>query len=334
MVKTMEMRLIVGLILLLMPSLIWLLLRPIHSPWWFENIISSPLIILVIFSVLMLALSNFFSYLNSLSYFLSGLLVNFILVVFLNNSISITNPACSDSVTFFQFNIKYTEKEHEINELIDHLITTQYHLITLQGVSQHSKQQIVEKLSPYYPYFIRGESEHQQVFSDQLLFSRYAFSKIKYYKNTQRAYLIESHWHLPASDINLYTLHPPSPRNEKFWQSRNKTLYQLNYALKSASIHDSSFEGSQVNNLLIDRSLVIGDLNISKHSNRINLLKQGMNTEFVNSWPKQRYVASFLAVAIDHFWVSKPANICERQRINQFTWSDHYAIKTQVDFKK
>jgi hypothetical protein len=334
MVKTMEMRLIVGLILIFLPSLIWLLLRPIHSPWWFENILSSPLIILVIFSILMLALSNFFSYLYSLSYFLSGLLVNVILVIFLNNTIKITNLTCSDSVTFFQFNIKYTEKQHELNELIEHLIERRYHLIALQGVSQHSKQQIIEKLSPYYPYFIRGESENKQVFSDQLLFSRYAFSKIKYYKSGQRAYLIASQWHLPVTEINLFTLHPPSPRNEKFWRSRNKTLYQLNYALKNSLMLDSSGEGSQVNKLLMDRSLVIGDLNISKHSSRINLLKQGMNTEFVNSWPNQRYVASFLGVAIDHFWASKPATICERQRINKFNWSDHYAIKTQVDFEK
>jgi len=330
----MEMRLIVGLILILMPSLIWLLLRPIHSPWWLENILSSPLIILVIFSLLMLILSNFFSYLHSLSYYLSGFLVNFILVIFLNNTISLTNLACSDSVTFFQFNIKYSEKEHELSELIEHLIAKQYHLIALQGVSQHSKQQIIEKLSPYYPYFIRGENVHQQVYSDQLLFSRYAFSNIKYYKNGHRAFLIASQWHLPLTDIHLYTLHPPSPRNENFWRSRNQTLYQLNYALKTSLMHGPSVEGSQVNNLLMNRSLVIGDLNISKHSNRINLLKQGMNTEFVNSWPNQRYVTSFLGVAIDHFFVSKPTNICVRQRINKFSWSDHYAIKTQVDFKK
>jgi len=334
MVKTMEMRLTVGLILILMPSLIWLLLRPIHSPWWLENILSSPLIILVFFSLLMLVLSHFFSYLHSVNYYLSGLFVNFILVIFLNNTVNINNRTCSDSVTFFQFNIKYTEKQHELSELVEHLIVKKYHLIALQGVSQHSKQQIIEKLSPYYPHFIRGESDNQRVFSDQLLFSRYAFSNIKYYKSAQRAYLIASQWHLPATDINLYTLHPPSPRNEKFWRSRNKTLYQLNYALKNSQMNNSSVEASQVNNLLMAPSLVIGDLNISKHSSRITLLKQGMNTEFVNSWPNQRYVASFLSVAIDHFWVSKPTHICERQRINKFNWSDHYAIKTQVDFNK
>jgi hypothetical protein len=328
----MEMRLILWAILILMPSFIWLLLRPIHSPWWFENIVSSPLIILVIFSILILALSIVFSYLHNLSYYIAGLSVNFILVIFLNNTININYRTCSDSVTFFQFNIKFTEKEDEANELIDYLIQSQYHLISLQGVSQHLKQQIVENLSPYYPYFIRGDSDEQQVSSDQMLFSRYAFSKTKYYKNGRRALLIASRWHLPSGDINLYSLHPPSPRTENFWRTRNKTLYQLNYLLKNSLTPNSSVEGTQTNDLLINRSLVIGDLNISRHSKRINLLKQGMNTKFVNSWPKQRYFPSFLGVAIDHFWVSKPANICKRQRLNEFNWSDHYAIKTQVNF--
>jgi hypothetical protein len=36
----------------------------------------------------------------------------------------------------------------------------------------------------------------------------------------------------------------------------------------------------------IKNLLAIGDLNLSKHSSRIKMLMQGMNTEFVNSWPK------------------------------------------------
>jgi endonuclease/exonuclease/phosphatase (EEP) superfamily protein YafD len=314
-------------ILVLMPSLIWLLLKPIHSPWWLENTLSNPIFIVVIYSVLMLALIHFVSYLHCAAYFL----INFFLAVLLNsigtfNGISSLNKitslnkkACTEPITFFQFNIKYTEKEEQLNELVEHLIAGKYHLITLQGVSQQTKQQLVENLSPYYPYFIRGESEHQTVVSDQLLFSQYAFSNSKYYNRSGSAFLISSQWQLPLNEINLYSLHPPSPRNEKLWQSRNKTLYQLKYAL---------------NNSPVKNSLVIGDLNISRHSSRIKLLKQTMNTAFVNSWPKNSYTLPFMGLAIDHLWVSKPANICARQRISQFSWSDHYALKTQIDFKK
>jgi len=314
-----------------MPSLIWLLLKKVRSPWWLENTLSTPFVILVISSGLMLSLIYFISYLDCLGYFF----INFILAIFLNNTgtfnnlVTFNNKACIDPVTFFQFNMKYTEGEHELNELIAHLIAGQYHLITLQGVSQRSKQQIVEKLIPYYPYFIRGESHHQQVYSDQLLFSRYAFSNIKYYKNGYGFSLISSQWQLPFNEINLHTLHPPSPRNEELWQSRNKALYQSKNAVKTSEKARFPVTHSSVKN-----SLVIGDLNLSKHSNRIKLLTQGMNTIFVNSWPNKRYISTYLGLAIDHFWVSKTANICSRQRIETFSWSDHYAIKTQVDFKK
>jgi len=249
------------------------------------------------------------------------------------NTLDNLSPAngtqCSEPVVFFQFNLKYTEKQDELNELIAHLVMERYHLITLQGVSQQAKHQIVEQLNPYYPYFILGENEHQQVNSDQLLFSQFAFSKTKYYKNGGSAYLIASQWHLPFNEINLYTLHPPSPRNEKLWQTRNQTLYQLKHALKSAAERSSIKDITLKNN-----SLVIGDLNLSKHSARIELLRAGMNTRFVNSWPNKRYALPFMGLAIDHLWISNPAIICERQRINQFSWSDHYAVKTQVDFKK
>ena len=308
------------LILGLLPSFIWLSLKQIHSPWWLENILSTPFIILAIYTVLIFPLIYFVPYQHCIGYFF----INFIFAIYLNNAsgfsnlITLNNKVCTDPVTFFQFNMKYTENAFELDELIEHLIAGQYHLIALQGVSQKSKKQIVERLNPYYPYFIRGESDYQQVYTDQLLFSHYAFSSIKYYKNGHNAFLISSLWQLPFNEINLHTLHPPSPRNESLWQVRNKTLYQLKHALKASSLKNS---------------LVIGDLNISKHSSRIKLLNQGMNTQFINSWPKKPYVFAFLGLVIDHLWVSKPANICTRQRINKFSWSDHYAIKSKVDFK-
>lgn len=336
MVKLMEIRHFIPLILILMPSLIWLLLKQVHSPWWLENMLSTPFIVLVIYSGLMLLLLYFLSYSECLGYFV----INFILAIFLNNIssfsniVTFNNKACIEPVTFFQFNMKYTEGHNELNELIEHLVTGQYHLITLQGVSQKSKQQIIEKLSPYYPYFIRGESHHQQVYSDQLLFSRYAFSNIKYYKNDHGSPLISSQWQLPFNEINLYTLHPPSPRNEDLWQSRNKTLYQLKNALENSTETNYSVANTSMAKSTVKSSLVIGDLNLSKHSARIKLLTQGMNTAFVNTWPNKRYIFTFFGLAIDHFWVSKTANICYRQRLEPFSWSDHYAVKTQVNFNK
>ncbi len=310
----MDIKFFIALILICLPSFSWLLLKQVHSPWWLENISSTPFIILIFYLFLMLVLSSFISFQQCLAYFI----INFILLVCLNGMFSFNKKTCYEPINFFQFNMKYTEEERHLTELIDYLIAEQYHLITLQGVSQQSKQQIIERLSPFYPHFIRGESDHQQAHSDQLLFSHYAFKDIKYIKSGQSSFLITSQWQLPASEINLLSSHPPSPRNEKLWQTRNRTLYQLKNAL---------------NHPAENTSLVIGDLNLSKHSSRINILKQGMNTKFINSWPNTHYTTSLFGLAIDHLWVSNPAEVCNRQRVDKFNWSDHYAIKTQVGFK-
>jgi len=308
-----ETRLFIALLLILLPSSTWLLLRQVHSPWWLENSLSTPFIIIFIYIILLLVLNHFISMQQCLVYFA----INVVLAICLNNAITVDNDHCFESIDVFQFNIKYIEEESELSELIDHLIIEQYHLITLQGVSQQTKQKFIERLSPYYPHFIRGESWRQQVQSDQLLFSRFAFTNTKYFNSGDHAFLITSQWKLPVRAINLLALHPPSPRNEELWHQRNRTLYRVQHEL---------------NNLSERSSLVVGDLNLSKHSNRLNSLRQGMNTKFVNSWPNKPYIFSFWGLAIDHLWVSKPAKICSRQRIDKFTWSDHYAIKTQIHF--
>lgn len=310
-----ETRLVITSILLLLPGLIWFLMKQAHSPWWLENAASTPFTILAIYIVLMLAFIFFLSIQECFIY----LFINFIFALALNNTVIFNNKPCADSINFFQFNIKYHEADNELLPLIEHLIIEKYHLISLQGVSQQSKQQLVVALSPYFPHFISGGSTQQQVSSDQLLFSRYDFTNINYVKSGHSSFIITSQWQLPFNTINLHSLHPPSPRNEQFWLTRNRTLYQLKHQLNTAKQKNS---------------IVIGDLNLSKHSNRMNSLKDGMSTNFVNTWPNKHYVASFFGLAIDQFWVSKPAIICSRQRINKFRWSDHYAVKTQVDFKE
>jgi endonuclease/exonuclease/phosphatase (EEP) superfamily protein YafD len=311
--RLVEAKLILVFILILLPSFMWYLMKQVHSPWWLENITATPFSILPIYLLLMLACIRFLSVQQSVIYFT----VNFFLAIMFNNTVTFRNQNCTDAVNIFQFNIKYQEDVKLLVPLLQHLIDEKYHLVALQGVSQKSKKQLVKMLSPYFPHYISGGSEVKGVITDQLLFSHYAFSDISYIKEGQHAFLMTSKWQLPFNEIDLYTLHPPSPRNEKLWKIRNKTLYQLKYKLTNPAIN---------------KSLVIGDINLSKHSKRMNVLKGSMNSYSVNSWPQKNYIPRFLGLAIDQLWVSRPINICARQRIKQFTWSDHYAIKTQVDF--
>jgi len=323
--RLIEARLVIAFILILLPTIIWTLMKQVHSPWWLENLASTPFSLVAIYLVIMLAFISFLSIQQAIIYFT----INFFLALYLNNTVIFNNQDCADPVSIFQFNIKYQEGGNQLTPLIEHLINERYDLIALQGVSQRSKRQLIEKLSPYFPYFISGGSAEKDVISDQLLFSRYAFANISYVKDGQHAFLITSQWQLPFDEINLYSLHPPSPRNEELWQTRNKTLYQLKYALNNLPLDTLSEEKASVK-----KSLVIGDLNLSKHSKRMNILKEGMHSRSVNSWPNKPYIPMLFGLAIDQLWLSNSASICARQRINQFTWSDHYAIKTQLNLKK
>ncbi|MCP4988442.1 MAG: endonuclease/exonuclease/phosphatase family protein [Colwellia sp.] len=321
----MEIRLVITSALIVLPSLIWLLMNQAQSPWWLENISASPFIILPIFCVLILILVTFISIGQSFSLFV----VNFIIAVCINNATNLHDKPCIDSIRIFQFNTKFQTNEAQLTLLAEHLISEKYHLIALQGVSQRAKKQLIKKLNPYFPHFISGGRANKPVFSDQLLFSRYAFTNVHYIKSGESAYLINSQWQLPFIQIDLHSLHPPSPRSELLWGTRNKVLYQLKQSLNEAE------EGALLEpNGLLKSSLVIGDLNLSKHSNRIKHLKGEMKSKFVNSWPQKPFIPMLLGLAIDQLWVSKSANICSRERISHLTWSDHYAIKTQLNFIK
>jgi len=309
-------------------------MKQIYSPWWLENIFATPLSIVPIYCVLMLLLMSFLSIGQCFSF----LGINFILAIFINNIASFNKSYCEESIKIFQFNIKYQENETELTSLVDHLISQRYHLIALQGVSQRSKHQLITMLSPYFPHFINGANTRAQVISDQLLFSHYAFTDINYVGNGHSAFLISSQWHLPLYEINLHSLHPPSPRNEQFWQTRNKTLYQLKYALNQdiqAKSADTNLPKEQLRKAegLVTMSLVIGDLNLSKHSSRIKPLKASMKSKPVNSWPNKPYIPTLFGLAIDQLWISEQADICQRKRVHQFSWSDHYALATKLSFK-
>jgi len=305
-------RLIVGLLGGVLPSVAWQLMKQVHSPWWIENTFSSPFIIIPIAVVLIIVLFRLLTW----RVCLGMCVVNVVFAFALNNPLSSSAKDCDNPITFFQFNMKFTEDKAQLTQLIEHVKVKDYHLIALQGVSVKVKDFLVNELSPNFPYFVNSDSKHH-VHSDQLLFSRYAFEQVDYFKHQYSAYLITSQWQLPAGEVKLLTMHPPSPRSESLWKIRNKTLYQLAYVLEQSPLASA---------------LVIGDLNISHHSTRIKSLVAGMDTVFVNSWPKTPFTSASMGLTIDHLWVSNPAKVCQRERVDLFRWSDHYAVQSQVSF--
>lgn len=307
------------LLLLILPSMIWLLLKSFHSPWWLENIFSTPYVIPVVALLMIIC----FSRVMILSVACVVLLMNSALAFYLDNMsldntshLNTTNKSCTATMPIFQFNLKYNEKPHDLASLVLYLKSQPYQLISLQGVSLSTKNMLVDELSPYFPYFINTNSMKPYAHSDQLLFSLYAFKNTKHYKHGQSTFLISSLWQTPNIDIQLYALHPPSPRSESLWKIRNKTLYQLAHELE---------KNSKAN------AVVIGDLNISAHSARLESLTHNMSIVPVNSWPKIEFLPAFIGVAIDQLWLSSEHDICQRARVTGFDWSDHYPIATQIN---
>lgn len=313
----MDARILISLSLILLPSFLWLLLKQFYSPWWLENLASSPLIIVPINLLFMLLLMKYLSYGQCFTYFF----INLSIAIFINNWEGGERSSCDEPIEFFQFNMKYMEQESKVDELLHQLLTKPFDLIALQGVSQKAKRNIINKLMVHYPYFITGENQSLAVRTDQLIFSRFALSDMHYVKSGNSSFLMSSHWHLPQREISLFTLHPPSPRNEALWLTRNKVLYQLKQGLEK-----SKESGEE--------AIVIGDLNLSKHSARMKIFPSTMSSSFVNSWPSNIPFAVLGGLAIDHFWLSNSGNICQRKLIKGLKWSDHFPIHTTVTFDK
>ena len=322
-------------ILIISPCIIWLTLLNISTPWWLENLLSTPLIIVLIALILLVIVIK---YVSSIQFFVH-LIANLCIAIIINNvqffdenphiKVSAKNESgCNNSKNFFQFNMKFNNNEKDIDKLVDYLIKDDFELITLQGVPQQEKGTLIKKLQSAYPYHIRGEKHKENIITDQLIFSRHSFKNITYHIIDDTSPLISSDWLVPVTSnrdnvklktINLYTLHPPSPRNKKLWETRNTVLNKLNQDLMKKKL-----------NTLENTTIVIGDLNLPKNTERIRYIDNLMHTIHINSWPNYKYLSTVFGIAIDHFWISKTAHICSRDRIDRFNGSDHYAIKTKI----
>ena len=324
----------IHIIVVLLPWLTWLALIKMTIPWWLENIISTPYIVILVVIIAFLCINKSPSKIRFISY----VTVNLLLATIINNyQMGNTNIYslkrgkiilnCNNNIAIFQFNMKYNDNIEDNNQLINYLIKEEYDLITLQGVHQQEKKLIINRLKGSYPFYIIGENENKSSVTDQLIFSRYPLKDVTYHKIIDGHPFISSEWIIPnkhtstgANAILLYTLHPPSPRSKRLWEIRNSALNQL----------IESFIKDHKNGPLNSKAIVIGDLNIPKTSNRTSYLEELMHTKHINSWPNNDYLSIIFGLAIDHLWISKSAYICSRERIDSFNGSDHYAIKSKI----
>jgi len=294
------------------PSFIWYLLVQAYSPWWLENLVATPFIIIPLYFV-----SPFILYLLGSKKLFFGLLINLFIALSFNGDFYNNGTECYEGDSVFQFNMKYDEKN--LNLLGNFLIKQRYDFVALHEVSPVARQFLLNKLIPYYPYFISGVNQQLSIETDQLILSTHPLKNNKYQTNEGSSYLISMQWKLANELVEVMVLHPPSPRTEPLWRKRNQTLYQL-----QRKIHQTKG----------DRILIIGDLNISNHSTRLKQITTNLISKHINSWPNHPLIPQILGYSIDQVWLSQPGRICSKRSIKKLNYSDHYAIETKIYWSK
>jgi endonuclease/exonuclease/phosphatase (EEP) superfamily protein YafD len=297
--------------ILVLPAVLWLFIAPIYSPWYLENLLSSPLVIILTFFTLTLIFIRYINIKNVLIYFIASAFI--IVICSLRNIGKNDSSRCNNPIKVFQFNINYDDKF--INRLSRFLNDSQYDLVVLQEISPLTRIALIKNLSPFYPYFVTGVSHSKHLETDQLILSRYRFTDTQYHLQLSTSHLIQMKWHANHKLINLFTLHPPSPRTHDLWKKRNLTFYQLL---------------NQVKTLENEKVLLIGDFNLSSYSSRIEQFTRVLSGSFIGSWPNSANFPAYFTLAIDHIFVDPSTKICSRERIDNFNYSDHYPILNKI----
>ncbi len=292
------------------PSFMWYLLIQLYSPWWLENLVATPLVIIPLYFI-----SPFIFFLSSNKNLLTGLLLNLGIAIAYNGNFNNSEPRCVEGNRIFQFNIKYDETN--LNLLAKFLIKENYDFIALHEVSPIARKSLLHKLNPYYPYFISGINKQLSIETDQLILSTHPLKNTRYQTYEGSSYLISTVWKLDNKLVKVMVLHPPSPRTEQLWLKRNQTLYQLQRMIQQSKE---------------DKILVIGDLNISDHSARLKPITKKLINKHLNSWPNHSLIPQSFGYSIDQLWLSLPGRICSKNTINKLDYSDHYAIETKVSW--
>jgi len=298
-------------LILILPSVVWVLLPPIYSPWYIENLLSSPFVILVGFLILMITLYHHFNIKMVILCF--ALNCGVIGATVYKNITKKERFNCSDTMTIFQFNNMYNASHTD--KLIRYLEKERYDLVALQEISPQVRKTLIKALSPFYPYFINGISNIKHIETDQLIFSQYRFTHTKYHQQFSASHLIQTRWHIGSSPVQLFTLHSPSPRTHELWRRRNLTFYQ---------------SVGQIKLLANEKVILVGDFNLSNYSSRIEQFSEGISADYIGSWPNLKYLPAYFTLAIDHVFVSDSSKTCSRERINNFEYSDHYPILTKI----
>lgn len=299
------------LVLLLLPSVFYYFSSQIYSPWYLENLFATPLVFIVIYLVIAVCLFP----LLTIRLFIITLILNFAItyIAILVTRSNSSQGSCNEQLSILQFNNGYNESN--ITQLANYLLDKDFDLVALQEITPFARSTLLRTLTPKYPHAISGISHKAYITTDQLVLSKHPLQQTKYHRDKTTAFVIQSLWLVDDYVIDLFTVHPPSPREYTLWKKRNTALYKL-----KTLVNQSSNDGV----------LALGDFNLSSYSPRIELFESALSTQSLGSWPNTWMIPEQLAIPIDHFYASSLIRICTRKTINSLNYSDHYAIETKV----
>jgi len=313
---------IIVLILLLLPALAVNI-----NIWWLDNLINLQLQISVLaLAVIVINFVISFVYSKRYKVVLSALYcwlvaIN-IIPLYFNESLATSIGDKATSFTVAQLNLSYNNPN--LTQLLPILGDRHFDLLVLQEVSDEQHINI-KQLAKHYPYSF-GLNAQEATPSGLAMFSRNPITEKHIhdlgYKSGQ---LLEAIIQMPhsTSPIQVFALHPSSPRSEILWQRRNETFSIL---AEKASV--SPF----INKIMI------GDFNSSPWSSAFKNLQQ--NSQLKNSangfgyLPSWSYSAkplfSILTSAyIDHSLISPSFNVLNKYS-QLIQGSDHRLVITEL----
>jgi len=234
-----------------------------------------------------------------------------------------TQQSTHETLKISQINIRY--ENPDIDKLISKIGESDFDVILLQEVAdnQHDK---IKSLLTYYPYSI-GTRPSEGYPSGLALFSRWPIVNRKIHNlGYVEGHVIESIIQSPknSTPIQIFAIHPGSPRNEALWKLRNATL---------------NYVAHQISSSFLQYKILIGDFNTSPWSAEFKSLESISELHssadgfgYIPSWSYNNFNSLLRIISsayIDHCLVSDSFTILNKQ-YQSINGSDHVLVFTEL----
>lgn len=311
--------------LLNMVTFTMLLLPVLSFPspyWWLDNLLGLQLqwsmfaIILLFFNALFIKKAILLQVLLCLFLFTHKYLPWYHPV---ETDIKITN----ETLSIAQLNLHY--ENPNIAKLITQAEQTKFNILILQEVADYQRE-AVNQLSAIYPYSV-GVEKNSPTTSGMVVFSRWPIvESVVHNLGFSGGQIIEILFQSPEQSIplQLFSLHPPSPRDKILWKKRNAVLDYIE---------------RQIEHSLFSNQIIIGDFNSTPWTEALQSLIN--SSQMRNSGEGFGYIPSFSfiqhgpllhwlsSVYIDHCLISPAIQVIDK-RYKFINGSDHVLINTSL----